>query len=168
MSLHERIIAEIPHLRRFARSLARDANAADDLVQDCLERALGSFPLLRKPASLRAWLFRILYNLHLDAVAAAARGPRWIDDTDIESELVEPPGQEQQLAARSALTCLQRLPAHQRAAIALVAVEDLGYAEAAAVLGIPVGTLMSRLHRGRVRLRALMDGTPQARVRRVK
>lgn len=91
MSLHERIIGEIPHLRRFARSLARDANAADDLVQDCLERALGSFPLLRKPASLRAWLFRILYNLHLDAVAAAARGPCSIDDADIESVLVERP-----------------------------------------------------------------------------
>ncbi len=147
------LIAEIPHLRRFARSLARDPDAADDLVQSCLERALSRFHLWRPERRLRPWLFTMLRNLYVDTVrhrsAAQAREQRSAEVVP----LAQRAGQEDSVTARRALDAIDRLPGEQRDAVLMVCVNDLTYAEAAEVLGIPRGTLMSRLHRGRLRLR---------------
>ncbi len=147
------LIAEIPHLRRFARSLARDPDAADDLVQSCLERALSRFHLWRPERRLRPWLFTMLRNLHVDTVrhrsAVQAREQRSAEVVP----LTQRAGQEDSVTARRVLDAIDRLPAEQRDAVLMVCVNDLTYGEAAQVLDIPQGTLMSRLHRGRARLR---------------
>ena len=158
MQFQDRLIDEIPHLRRFARSLAGSVHDADDLVQATLERALTRGAQLRNPGSLRSWLFRILYNVHLSARARSSAGEIPTDFT--ESDTLTPPVPPRdgaQLDARTVLAALAALPVDQRAALTLTAVEELSYSEAAAALDIPVGTLMSRIFRGRQRLRTLFD-----------
>ena len=148
----------IPALRRYARSLLRDVASADDLVQDCLERAVSRW-YQRRDGDVRAWLFTILHNLAVNQFRKAnSRG--WhvpIDETN-EDSFGEAARQEQQLIYHDVLARLARLPADQRAVLLLVAVEDLSYAEAAKVLGIPVGTVMSRLSRARERLQQDIEG----------
>ena len=165
---HDEIVAEIPHLRRYARALLRDPAAADDLVQACLERALGKSHLWRRGSRLRPWLFTIMHNLHVAEFRRRARRPVEIDLSEMADPPALAPPQETQVEARRAVEALAHLPEDQQAAVILVALEDMTYGEAAAVLGIPRGTLMSRLHRGRERLRTLMrhDGAPA--IRRVK
>ena len=147
------LVAEIPHLRRYARSLARDPDAADELVQSCLERALKRFHLWQPERRLRPWLFTILHNLFVDGLRrrASAAAPRSL--TEAADLPAQGANQEQSLAARRVLEEVDLLPADQREVILLVAVNELTYAEAAEVLQIPTGTLMSRLHRGRSKLR---------------
>jgi len=168
------LIAEIPHLRRYALSLTRDAHAADDLVQGCLERALNRFHLWQPSRRLRPWLFTIMHNLFIDTQRhRSVRNPALPLD-----ELHTPPAQnasqEHHLTARAVLEQIDRLPAEQREAVLLVGVNELSYAEAARVLGIPQGTLMSRLHRGRAKLRehlGMAASGPTSRsseIRRVK
>lgn len=170
MRLEERLIREIPHLRRFARSLTRDAADADDLVQSVLERALGRLQLLRKPSSLRSWLFRITYNLHINERIRQRRVPIPMDPSDPALDLAVAPDQLVGLEAQGVVDALYLLPEDQRAAIILTAIEELSYKEAASVLDIPIGTLMSRLYRGRLRLRELTDGVDRGPtvLRRVK
>lgn len=153
------IAREIPRLRRYALALVGDPVAADDLVQDTLERALRKRHLWRRTGSLRSWLYRILYNVFLNQ-AVHRRRRRLEVDLDLAPEGGEPSVQEIRLEYGEIVGALVRLPADQRAAIALVAIEGLGYDEAAAALGIPVGTLRSRLSRGRERLRALCPTEP--------
>ena len=160
------LIAEIPHLRRFARSLARDPDAADDLVQSCLERALSRFHLWRPERRLRPWLFTMLRNLHVDTVrhrsAAQAREQHSAEVVP----LTQRAGQEDSVTARRVLDAIDRLPAEQRDAVLMVCVNDLTYGEAAEVLGVPPGTLMSRLHRARTKLReqlGLAEDAPSLR-----
>ncbi|MEM7776504.1 MAG: RNA polymerase sigma factor [Pseudomonadota bacterium] len=151
------LVDEIPHMRRFARSLARNSDAADDLVQDCLERAITRIHLLRERSKLRSWLFRMLYRLHLNSVERTGRRREDSDPSVVED--VPDPGSDPEIRAeaRSVLALMQdNLTSEQCAALSLVAVEQLSYGEAARVLDIPVGTLMSRLHRARERLRDLM------------
>ncbi|MEM9355200.1 MAG: RNA polymerase sigma factor [Pseudomonadota bacterium] len=151
------LVDEIPHMRRFARSLTRNSDAADDLVQDCLERAITRIHLLRERSKLRSWLFRMLYRLHLNSVGRTGRRREDSDPSVVED--VPDPGSdpETRAEARSVLALMQdNLSSEQCAALSLVAVEQLSYEEAARVLDIPVGTLMSRLHRARERLRELM------------
>lgn len=164
MSVSAQMIAEvqplIPALRRYARAMLRNRDDADDLVQDVLERALANWQGRRKAASLRSWLFAILHNLAVDRLRHRAR--RGIDAT-IESvpeaRLACPPEQEHGLGQQDVLAHLAKLPDDQRAVLLLVSVEDLSYAEAAVVLDIPMGTVMSRLSRARERLRRQMrDG----------
>lgn len=163
------LIAEIPHLRRYARSLTRNADDADDLVQGCLERALGRFHLWQPTRRLRPWLFAILRNLYIDTQRHRSnRAPALPLD-----ELRRPPsqgaGQEDRLAAQAVLAQIDLLPEEQRDAVLLVGVNELSYAEAAQVLGIPPGTLMSRLHRGRARLREQLGmAARRPAIRRVK
>lgn len=159
------LIDEIPHLRRYARSLTRDADAADDLVQGCLERALGRFHLWQPKRRLRPWLFAIMHNLFIDTRRLRAnRSPALPLD-----ELLSPPsqaaGQEHHLNAQAVLRQVDLLPPEQRDAVLLIAINDLSYAEAAAVLGIPEGTLMSRLHRGRTKLREQLGMVERAPLR---
>jgi RNA polymerase sigma-70 factor (ECF subfamily) len=151
----------IPGLRRFASALLRgDRHAADDLVQDCLERALSRWHLRRAEGNLRGWLYTILYNRFLsDQHRRSRRGGH---DALLEVAEAELPGveggQDSALEHRDLLRGFAALPEEQRSVLVLIGVEDLSYEEAARVLGVPVGTVMSRLSRGRERLRLLMNG----------
>lgn len=163
------LIAEIPHLRRYARVLTRDPEAADDLVQACLERVLGRFHLWRPERRLRPWLFTVMHNLHVNGIRHRASRPAWVPLEHAAAALAVAARQETWVEARKVLSAIDRLPEDQRAAVVLVGTEELSYREAAAVLGIPVGTLMSRLHRGRERLREILHMAEQPpAIRQVK
>jgi RNA polymerase sigma-70 factor (ECF subfamily) len=165
----------IPPLRRYARALLRDRTAADDLVQDCLERAIGRWHQRRSDGDPRTWMFTILHNLAMTQLSRATN--RYFvafEETD-ESALAHPPAQEDGLRYRELLAALARLPEEQRSVLLLVTVEDISYAETAKVLDIPVGTVMSRLSRAREKLLKMMSeekpasvGVAPARLRRVK
>jgi RNA polymerase sigma factor (sigma-70 family) len=165
----------IPSLRRYARALAKDRAVADDLVQDCLERAVSRWHQRRADGDARTWLFSILHNLAISRFRQTVfRGKHLpLDDAD-EAALGRPASQEDQLKYSEVLDKVSQLPEEQRSVLLLVAVEDLSYVEAARVLDIPIGTVMSRLSRARERLLVLMEGdnkrvihlNPQ--VRRVK
>lgn len=151
------ITQQIPRLRRYARALTGDRAAADDLVQDTLERALGRMHLWRRGSDLRAWLFTIMHNIHVNQVRARARYPH--ETLDAEPAVHSLRARETDwLALRDLASALARVPDEQRAVLLLVGLEQMSYEEAARVLDIPVGTVMSRLSRGRERLRALIDG----------
>ena len=166
MSAAEEITALIPRLRRYARALTGDRSFADDLVQDTLERAWGRLHLWRPGSDLRAWLFTIMHNLHVNQ----ARTRRSEDSIDLRNEPMEfaaRPSQEERLEIRDLTMALRRLPDGQREVLLLVGLEEMSYQEAAKVLAVPLGTVMSRLSRGRERLRALMSegsNAPQLRV----
>lgn len=154
----------IPALRRYARALVRERAAADDLVQDCLERAVSRWHQ-RRDGSVRAWLFTILHNLAITQFRqAAARGRHMPIDEAGEQELVSAAAQDQRLIYHDVLSKLAKLPEEQRAVLLLVAVEDLSYADAADVLNVPVGTVMSRLSRAREKLQQEMDGVAPGNV----
>lgn len=162
------VAREIPHLRRYAIALTRDPELADDLVQDCLERGLRKRHLWRRSGSLRSWLFKILYRTYLNDRDRNRRHPF----ANVEVPEVHATTQSDQETAaytRDVLAGLERLPDDQRAAILLVALEGMSYDEAAAVLSVPIGTLRSRLWRGREALREMTTTLPvAARLRRVK
>jgi RNA polymerase sigma-70 factor (ECF subfamily) len=152
-----RIAELIPRLRRYARALAGDRSAADDLVQDTLERALNKLHLWRRGTDLRAWLFTIMHNVHINQV----RGRREL--SALEGEAMELPvraTQEAGIEARDLERALARLPLEQRQVLLLVVLEEMSYEQAARTLGIPIGTVMSRLSRAREKLRLLMEGLP--------
>jgi RNA polymerase sigma-70 factor (ECF subfamily) len=151
------LVGHIPDLRRYARSLTGDAWAADDLVQDTLERACDRWQLWSAGSDLRAWLFTLMHNLFIDGARRALRQQaQRVDVEDAEQELVAPAGASDQLLDLQ--RCLLRLPEEQREVLLLVALQDLGYEDVARITGVPVGTVMSRLSRARSRLRDLMDG----------
>src|SRR5215469_4166442 len=152
----------IPAIRRYARALVRNRATADDLVQDCLERAVSRWHQ-RGDGNVRAWLFAILHNLAVDQFRRiASRGRHVTIDETSESHFGEAASQEQRLMYQDVLSKLARLPEEQRSVLLLVAVEDLSYADAAKVLGIPVGTVMSRLSRARERLQQEIEGVTEA------
>src|SRR3954447_16400356 len=141
-----RIEACIPALRRYAAALLRNREDADDLVHDCLVRALDQLHTRRDDADVRAWLFAIMHNLFISQLRRAKARPVSDPlDESHEAAMSIRPEQESTLQWRDLLRGLNRLPADQRSVILLVSVEDLSYAEAANVLGIPIGTVMSRL-----------------------
>lgn len=162
-----RMEALVPALRRFAWSLCRNADEADDLVQDCLEQALGAWHRRRAEADLRPWLFAILYHRHISGRRSAARRARLLEEAADTATLASP--QDAAVHCAQVLAQLDTLPEEQRAVLLLVGVEGLSYEEAAEVLGVPVGTVMSRLSRGRERLRRLAEAPPArtATMRRV-
>ncbi len=155
------IEGHIPGLRRFACALLRgDRQSADDLVQECLERALSSWRLRRSEGDVRGWLYTILYNRFLSEQHRRRRRRvhgTLLDVTEAELPGVEG-GQDSALAHRNLLRALAALPEEQRSVLVLIAVEDLSYEEAARVLGVPIRTVVSRLSRGRERLRHYMNG----------
>lgn len=150
---------QIPALRRYARALMRDLVMADDLVQDCLEKAVGHWSQRRQDGDVRTWLFSILHNLAVNQMRRAARHGRHdsLEAAD-EAALAHPPTQETPLLQRDIMKALATLPEEQRSVLLLVSVEDLSYAEVARVLDIPLGTVMSRLARAREKLREAMNG----------
>ena len=157
----------IPALRRYAYALLRDHAAADDLVQDTLERALSRWYLRRTDGELRAWLFTILRNLQIDAHRQGRRRGVHveIDEADHRETAAR---QEAALEARDVLAALEQLPEEQKSLLLLIGVEDFSYGEAARILGVPIGTVMSRLSRARQRLRSIVENGPVALLRRVK
>jgi RNA polymerase sigma-70 factor (ECF subfamily) len=158
----------IPGLRRYARAWLRDASLADDLVQDCLERAVSSWRR-RHGDAVRPWLYAILHNLLIDHRRRSARRGTLVPiDVADEPALSSAPEQAVGIDYGDLMRSLDALPPDQRAAILLVSVEDLSYADAAAVLDVPIGTLMSRLSRGRDRLSALLGAGERPKLRRVK
>lgn len=149
----------VPGLRRFARALVHDTSNADDLVQDCLERAVSRWHQRNADGSAKAWLFAILVNITRDRLRRdRRRGLHVMVDDLPPGTLAEPATQEQALSAKDVLRAIDQLSEDQRAVMLLVAVEDLSYAEAATALDVPIGTVMSRLARGRERLRRILDG----------
>ena len=154
----------IPRLRRYALALLRNRTLADDLVQDTLERALRKFSLFRRDTDLRAWLFTIMHNVYVNDVRASSR--RHAEATD----MIEPAAAttDDTATLRDLLSALERLAPEQREVVLLVGLEQLSYEETARVLDVPPGTVMSRLARGRERLRALLSGEASPYLRRIK
>lgn len=153
---YREIEAEIPRLRRYARALTRDVVAADDLVQDCLTRALGKLHLWQRGTDLRAWLFTILHNQYVNYVRHSVREGAVVGLSDTEPLLTHAPQQGPRLELRDLERAIAKLPEEQRSAILLVGFEGMSYEEVAAILDVPVGTVRSRLSRGREALRKLM------------
>src|SRR5437762_6523823 len=158
--IYRNIEAEIPRLRRYARALARDVAAADDLVQDCLARALGKLHLWQEGTDLRAWLFTILHNQYVNQVRRAVREGAAVGLSETEPLLTRAPHQGKSLELRDLERAIAKLPEEQRSVILLVGLEGMRYEEVAEVLDVPVGTVRSRLSRGREALRRLMGIVP--------
>lgn len=156
------VVSWLPQVRRYARALTGDSAWADDLVQDTAERALSRWSAFRPHSNLRAWLFTILRNLYVDQL----RGRREfaVDDESAPWRNLEAPRSEVDgLVLRDVERALYCLTVEQREVLLLVGVEELSYSEAAAVLGVPAGTVMSRLSRAREHLRMLLAAGPAAR-----
>ncbi|SFY04750.1 RNA polymerase sigma factor [Janthinobacterium sp. TB1-E2] len=147
----------LPGLRRYARALAGAAHA-DDLVQDTVERAWRKLDQRQRGGEMRPWLFSIMHNLHVDQLRRPGLALQELDDDALLPAPERTPGQSIAIGEMDA--ALARLPLGQREVILLVALEQMPYEQVAATLDIPVGTVMSRLSRGRERLRELLDGRP--------
>ena len=147
--------AEIPRLRRYARALTRDIVRADDLVQSCLTRAVAKQHLWQYGTDLRAWLFTIMHNQHVNDVRRGLREGNYVELTEASTLVVES-NAVPTLELRDLETAIGKLPPEQRQVILLVGLEGMAYEEVAKVLKVPVGTVRSRLSRGRDQLRLLM------------
>jgi len=162
-SAPELLEAYIPGLRRYACALLRgDREAADDLVQDCLERALSRWHQRRNDGNLRGWIYTILYHRFLTDRYRRRRDLEHRSLTEIlegEQPGIEG-GQERALGQRDLLRGFAELPEEQRSVLLLIGVEDFSYRDTARILGLPIGTVMSRLSRGRERLRRYINGEP--------
>ncbi len=157
-----------PGLRRYARSWLRDQAMADDLVQDCLERAVGRWRQ-RRGTEVRPWVYAILHNLLVDHKRQHVRRGtavplHLVDDV----ALGRPADQDAGLHHRDLLRALDALPEEQRTVLLLISVEGLSYGEVAAVVGVPLGTVMSRISRGRDRLATLLREGERPRLRSVQ
>ncbi len=163
MDLRSRIAAHIPQLRRFARALCGSQALADDLVQDCIERALRKGHLYDETRSLRIWLFTILRNIYISGLRRDGRAmfAKSVDELGPGEGAVRPE-QESRLAVEDIAAAIGRLPEDHREVILLVALEDMSYREIAGIIGVPIGTVMSRLSRARASLRASL-GEPSER-----
>jgi RNA polymerase sigma factor (sigma-70 family) len=165
------IEACVPALRRYASALLRDHQEVDDLVHDCLVRALDQLHTRRRDGDLRAWLFSILHNLFVSRLRQQ-KTRRAVErlDAAIDNTVDMQVGQDRHMEGRDLSRALDSLPMEQRTTLLLIALEDLSYADTARVTGVPIGTVMSRLSRARERLRQVMDGEDKARpaLRRVK
>jgi RNA polymerase sigma-70 factor (ECF subfamily) len=148
---------EIPRLRRYARALTRDTTAADDLVQECLTRALAKRHLWQVGTDLRAWLFTILHNQHVTHIRRGVRERQAVSLAEIANTGVAATAQGKRLELRDLERALACLSEEQRAVVLLVGLEGLRYEEVAEILNLPIGTVRSRLSRGREALRQLTD-----------
>ena len=151
------IVACIPSLRRYARGLTADRDRADDLVQDTLERAWSRFSMWQRRGEIRAWMFGIMHNHFVDRLRAQRSRPEDSAGDDL-PELPQRATQADRLEVRDLERRLQRLAPEQREVLLLVGVEELSYQEVADAVGVPVGTVMSRLSRARARLRVELQG----------
>lgn len=155
----EELVNLLPRLRRFARSLVGNSDDADDLLQTACERAIKNIHQWQRGTRLDSWMYRIVQSAWIDSLRARRTRDAYAESVAMatpeiagESIVVE------RLTLAAVQHALQRLPPEQRAILLLVCVEQLSYVEAAAVLEIPIGTVMSRLARGRLALRSLVEG----------
>ena len=153
------IEAEIPRLRRFAMVLARNPDRADDLVQECLTRALTRIDSWKPGTNLRAWLFTILRNVHLNDIRREGRAPFVANPGEGEAEGFKIASQEADVALRELGQILGCLSSEHRQILMLIAVEGFAYEEAAHICDVPVGTVRSRVSRAREALREALQGT---------
>jgi RNA polymerase sigma-70 factor, ECF subfamily len=165
----QQVVTCIPRLRRYARALLKDAEMAEDLVQETLVRALGKLHLWRRGSDMRAWLFTIMHNQHVNEGLRAQKRPTAFS---LEDEGVPEPRSsgyaDQQAHLGDLETGLQQLPEEQRVVLLLVSLEGLTYQETAKVLGIKQGTVMSRLHRARERMREWITQTTDTKVATIR
>lgn len=164
----DEVEACVPALRRYARALTRNTDLADDLVQDCLERAISRRGLFRPTGSVRAWLFTILLNLHRNAQRTLRRRGETVPLDAMIIEPQTPAPQHGHLALAEIARAIETLPLDQKEALLLIVLEGMSYAEAAGILGIPQGTLMSRIGRARAALRAFSTSSAEPHLRTVK
>ena len=150
------LLACIPRLRRYARALTGDRSRADDLVQDTLERGWNKLTTWQPGSDMRAWLFGIMHNVHVDQLRKPVLATEELDEYTIVPHLTHSPTA--RLELRDMESALRQLPADQREVLLLVALEGMTYDEVAAALQLPIGTVMSRLSRARERLRAIAEG----------
>ena len=160
--LADRIAAEIPRLRRYARALLRSETEADDLVQTCILRGLIKQHLWQEGSDLRAWLFTILHIQFVNGVRRSARKATVEFVEDFDGDTPELPSQEKRLELRDLDRALALLPDEQKTVILLIGLEGMNYETAANVIGVPIGTVRSRLSRGREALRRLMGVKPDS------
>ena len=153
---YQLIVPYIPNLRRYARALVGDREGADDLVQDTLERAVRKFHLWR-PGDLRAWLFSIMHNVFVNQLKAR----KIAYEVEIDDSIAAPVSSVTSTDLMDLDRALAAISPDQREVVLLIALEDMTYAEVGRALGIPIGTVMSRLSRGREKLRRLMEGDVQ-------
>ena len=163
----QRLVALLPRLRRYARALTADTHAADDLVQDTIERGWTRSRQWQPGTDLRAWLFTIMHNLYVNDLRRRKSRPELLALDDEALDAPRRATQEDGLGLRDLQAALDRLPMEQREVLLLVGLEEMSYAEVAKTLSIPIGTVMSRLSRARERLRVQLDGAAPA-LRRVK
>lgn len=148
----------IPNLRRYARVLVRDSIHAEDLVQDCLERAISREHLWRQGTNLRAWLFTILHNLYINQYMRRGAAGAMVPLLEEHSSVSCPPRQIHSVTLQDLARAFDGLPRQEQQVVLMVGLEGMQYEDAAAALGVPMGTVKSRLSRARRRLRKLMDG----------
>ena len=160
---------QIPYLRRFARSLSGDPASADDLVQDCIERALSKARLFDGERPLRPWLYTILRNIFISGLRRDSRSAvvKNVDELD-ENELAKSPEQEDQMTMTLIAKALNSLPPQHREVIVLVGIEELSYRDVAEIIGVPIGTVMSRLSRARNQLQSILEERGQTVLRKVR
>jgi RNA polymerase sigma-70 factor (ECF subfamily) len=162
MAIVTELVEHLPRLRRYARALTGDRFASEDLVQDTVERALSRFTFFRRGSRMDAWLLAIMHNVFISQKRHQSRRPA---DESLDERVVDPAvrGTESDgLEIRDLDRALGQLPVEQRQVLLLVSLEEFSYEETAAILGIPLGTVMSRLSRGRERLRLILSAREQA------
>jgi RNA polymerase sigma-70 factor (ECF subfamily) len=155
-AFHRDLTALLPDLTRFARSLTRNEDDAHDLVQDCVERALRKRALFQDGTSLKSWLFTLMRNLFISGKRREAVDRKYLAQTDADAWHVQPANQYAHVFLRETLVAIRTLPANEQRALLVLGLADEDQQEIAARTGEPVGTLKSRLSRGRVHLRAAM------------
>jgi RNA polymerase sigma-70 factor (ECF subfamily) len=154
----QHIEQEIPRLRRYARYLRREPDHADDLVQECLARAIAKIETWQPGTNLRAWLFVILRNCHINEIRREQRVVSLEDETPASEPALSVPGsQETRVALAEVRRAYLSLSEEHREVLLLVAIEGLQYEEAAEILEVPLGTVRSRLSRARQALRQALD-----------
>ena len=167
--LQQKVVEYIPRLRRYARALlGSDVLAADDLVQECLERALSKLNYWRSGTDLRAWLFTIMHNLYVNQIKRSINGPQFVDLGDEDPPTSSPARAEDSRLIQELEKALVALSPDQREILLLVGLEGLSYQEVASILGIPEGTVMSRLSRARKELRKILVHDENVSLRRIK
>ena len=168
---HPELVAAIPRLRRYARVLTGDATRADDLVQDTLARAWEKRRLWQAGTDLRAWLFTVMHNVHVNQLALFRREAANVsldaDPTGMAWQLPVRGNQLDRVELLEVVAQMGKLPADQREVLLLAAVEEMRYEEIATVLAVPIGTVMSRLSRAREKLRRLI-AEPSSGLRIIK
>jgi RNA polymerase sigma-70 factor (ECF subfamily) len=159
LSFAEQIVDQIPALRRYARTLVRTSDRADDLVQDTIERALSRASLYQADTNLRAWLFTILRNVSITQMRRDKLRHAHNDERMAMSPTSYQASQTETIALKETLQLLTKLSRGERQAVSLLAIQEVSYEDAGEILGKPVGTMKSRLSRGRGRLRAMVGET---------